>query len=109
MDKNFRIMFLRGSNNHPVGCIAMRLGGNSVAYQVSTLNPVDKFNRRVARQLALGRLLESPFLIQANASNIHETVRSVMQDISRNKSVSNRARICAARWINSAKQSTKFE
>lgn len=101
MSKNYRIMFLRGSNNHPVGCLAMLVTNNQVKYQVSTLNPVDKFDRRVARQLALGRLIENPIEIGMNDTNIHNVVKCVMADIARNNLIPNRAKIAAKKWLSS--------
>lgn len=102
MEKNYRIMFIRGSNNHPVGCLALKFNNGSVDYQVSTLNPVDRFNRPVARQLALGRLLEAPITITTNNSNIHDVVRSVMNHVINNKTVPNRTRKAAANWMRNA-------
>lgn len=58
-----RIMYLRASNGHPVGCVAISLNDRShkpvVTYSVSTLHPNDKFNRSLAREIALGRLNSS--------------------------------------------------
>ena len=103
MEKNYRIMFIRDNSNHPVGCLAMKIGSHSLQYQVSTLNPVDRFNRPVARQLALGRLMEKPIEIAIGETNIHDTVRLVMQHISNNNTVPNRTRKAAVVWIKSGK------
>lgn len=55
-----RIMYLRASNGHPVGCIAIEIERTaicpSVRYSVSTLHPNDKFNRTLAKNIAIGRL-----------------------------------------------------
>lgn len=109
-----RIMFLRdryGSNKgNPCGCLAISLvptGGakarNDIHYQVSILNPVDKFNRSLARQLARGRLQEKPFLIgnvSANAT-MHEITGIVMEAVALNDNLPKRARKAAFNWLTS--------
>lgn len=55
-----RIMYLRAPNGHPVGCVAISVNKvpdkNTVTYSVSALHPNDRFNRSLAREIALGRL-----------------------------------------------------
>lgn len=108
-----RIMFLRQDygfgNTNPVGCIAIELTEptpsakptRDIRYQVSVLNPADKFNRALARQLARGRLLEKPFLISNVPYNvsIHEISEVVMAAIALNVDVPMRARKAAAKWL----------
>lgn len=114
-----RIMYLRknyngdgvpySSNTNPVGCIAIDLsepteGENptrQIRYQVSVLNPSDKFDRKVARQLAKGRLVESPLVIPRVKSDIDMTgvTEQVMLDIAWREELPSRARKAAARWF----------
>lgn len=58
-----RIMYLRAPNGHPVGCVAISVnktpGNPTVTYSVSALHPNDKFNRSLAREIAMGRLVSS--------------------------------------------------
>lgn len=53
-----KIIYLRAPNGHPVGCVAMSYdrANRVVSYQASFLNPRDKFDRYVARNIAVGRL-----------------------------------------------------
>lgn len=62
---NSRIMFLRDANYRPVGCMAISIDSRNhrLNYQYSVLNPVDKFDRKMARHLALGRLVETPITV----------------------------------------------
>lgn len=59
---NHRIMYLRDSDNNPVGCLAYRTitpRGNreTIAFGLSFLNSeVDSANRKAARRVAEGRL-----------------------------------------------------
>jgi len=97
--KDYRVMFLRDTNNHPVGCVAMQLFVDKVYYQLSTLNPNDDFDRRMARHLAIGRLVEAPFTVHVNKSNIHDTVRAVMMHLIGNDALPKRSRLSAKRWV----------
>lgn len=49
------IEYLRDKNRRPIGCV-VALDQDSIG--VSLLNPKDKFNREVARNLAAGRALQ---------------------------------------------------
>jgi len=103
MENSNRIMFLRASNGHPVGAIAIRLvKGKSVAkYQFSVLNPKDNFDRAVARQLALGRLVEKPISVNLpEEANMHDISGAVMADLSERSDVPSRAQKAASLWIN---------
>ncbi len=98
---NYRITYLRSMNGQPIGCLSISLKDSKTAqYQISVLNPLDKFNRKVARQLAIGRLVESPFTVQIpkNASR-HDIMASVMKHIVSHKDLPSRARKAARFWI----------
>lgn len=102
MLNNFRIMFLRDSKKQPIGCIAIKLDDKShkAQYQISVLNPEDRFNRSVARQLAIGRMVESPLsvLIPKNPT-MHEITEEVMLAINSNSKLPARARRSAKAWV----------
>lgn len=104
-----RIQFLRDSKGQPVGCVAIKIktsvgryGGTTlVTYQMSVLNPLDKFDRRMARQLALGRLTEAPLTttIDYPSPSRTEISRAVMEDIKHDPSAPTRARKAAKQWL----------
>lgn len=101
-----RIMYLRDRNYNPVGCIAIKLHRHVeydrqlVEYQVSVLNPLDRFNRATARQLALGRLVEAPLTVRVPADpTIYEISLKVMRDIASDHGQPTRARQAAKRWL----------
>jgi hypothetical protein len=97
-----RIMYLRSDNGHPVGCLAIQLNRHSgqISYALSVLNPKDRFNRPVARQLALGRLLEEPLKVDVNReATMHDISEAVMKDILRYKDAPTRAIKAARLWI----------
>ena len=103
MENSNRIMFLRAPNGHPVGALAIRLvkGKNTAKYQFSVLNPKDQFDRAVARQLALGRLVEKPLTVHLpDGANMHDISESVMLDLSQRKEVPSRAQKAASLWLN---------
>jgi hypothetical protein len=100
---NRRVMFLRNADDRPVGCVVINVDRHNkrIEYQVSTLNPLDKFNREVARLLATGRLVESPFhMWLPNKANMHEISSRVMRHIATNTAVPSRSRKAAKNWIN---------
>ena len=104
MKSGFRTMFLRDEKGQPVGCLAIGLTSKQriVKYQVSALNPIDRFDRKMARLLALGRLVEAPFtavLSDVADINMHQISRDVMMHLASNKEVPSRASRAARRWL----------
>lgn len=97
-----RIMYLRSETGHPVGCMAIQLNRHdgTLSYQLSVLNPRDQFNRAVARQLALGRLLEEPLKVKIDReSTMHDISEAVMKDIVSFKDAPARAIKAAKLWL----------
>lgn len=103
MKAGYRVMFLRDPSGMPVGCLAIGLtrSRKTIKYQVSVLNPVDKFDRKLARQIALGRLMESSYSAPStnNIPDMHQISRDVMQHLSKNEDVPSRASRAAKRWL----------
>lgn len=94
MSNKIRYMYLRDDNDGPVGCLAIKLHRKKhyLEYQLSVLNPADRrhpitgknlpFNRAVARQLAIGRLVENPYnLYLPEEATMNEVSLLVMQDL----------------------------
>lgn len=98
-----RIMFLRNpSNGHPVGCVAIKVNraSKTASYQLSVLNPMDVFERSVARQIAIGRLVEKPLSVKISAdASMHDISHAVMVDIAHFADVPSRAVKAARTWI----------
>ena len=109
-----RIQFLRDSKGQPVGCVAIKIktavgrtaGVTLVTYQMSVLNPLDKFDRRMARQLALGRLVEAPLTttIDHVSPTRREISQAVMQDLREDAFAPTRARKAASLWLRQDKK-----
>lgn len=102
MQNTFRVQYLRDTNNFPIGCLAIKLSDNfaMVSYQVSVLNPRDRFDRALSRQLAKGRLLEQPIEVDLpDDFNMHVITRVVMNDMQNNSSLPTRARKAARYWL----------
>lgn len=101
-----RIQFLRDPNGQPVGCVAIRVRQVTVKrtlieYQYSVLNPLDRFDRRLARQLALGRMVEAPYTTTVHASpSRHDITVAVMENIVSDSSAPSRAVKAAKLWLN---------
>jgi hypothetical protein len=100
-----RIQFLRDAKGQPVGCVAIRVRQVTVKrtlieYQYSVLNPLDRFDRRLARQLALGRMVEAPYTATVGASpSRHDISEAVMENIATDQGAPTRARKAAKLWL----------
>jgi hypothetical protein len=101
-----RIMYLRDKRGAPVGCVAIKLHRHVeydrqlVEYQVSVLNPLDRFNRATARHLALGRMMEAPLTVRVHHEpSMFEVTLEVMRDIATDSVQPTRARQSAKRWL----------
>jgi hypothetical protein len=103
MLKDYRVMYLRSNEGHPVGCLAILVNrkGAALSYGFSVLNPADKFDRKVARQLALGRLMEAPVTVNVMREdlNMHEITRNVMKSLVINRKTPARAVKAAKLWL----------
>ena len=101
---SIRFMFLRDSKGQPVGCIALDIGDfGTGTYGLSVLNPKDKFNRKLAREIAMGRWT-SPvgsrvFPITCQPISMHAISITVMETIMADKTAPNRARKAAKLWL----------
>lgn len=102
-----RVQYLKDENGHYVGCVAIKehpaQDGERTAlveYRVSVLNPADVFDKDVARQLALGRMLEAPYTVRVKASpNLHDVSYAIMKDIVRDPTMPTRAKRAAKHWL----------
>lgn len=103
MKSGYRVMFLRDPSGMPVGCLAIGLtrSRKTIKYQVSVLNPIDQFDRKLARQIALGRLMESSYSAPSTSDvpDMHQISRDVMAHLADNKDVPSRASRAARRWL----------
>lgn len=70
-----RWFYLRNKQNHPVGCVASvrlkDLVAEPVAFALSSLNPKDQWNKKLAREIAINRLkniVDKPWMIRSISS-----------------------------------------
>lgn len=105
-----RFMFLRDSKDQPVGCLAIKLNSttSSLNYQLSVLNPSDKFNRKLAREIALGRLVNAPVELKCADNSMHFITLQIMNDLSKNAKAPARAVRAAKLWISKLSSGQKF-
>lgn len=97
-------MFLRDNQYRPCGCVAITIDrrNHRLSYQYSALNPSDKFDRKIARQLALGRLVETPLHISMRHEgeiSMHRVSEMVMRNLSTSKFAPARAVRAAKIWL----------
>ena len=86
MDTRVRYFYLRDVAGSPVGCIAAMYFAKAkcAKYGVSTRNPQDRFDRKVARELAAGRLAIDPAEVDLTAEetiNYHTITRHILKDV----------------------------
>lgn len=84
LNQEFKIMFIRDSKRQPVACLATKFSRDSgnVYVGMSVLNPCDRFNREMARSLAVGRAITQPVVVKADSSaNAHDISRLIMNSI----------------------------
>lgn len=110
---NTRIMFLRNSDYTPCGCVAISIDrrNHRIDYQYSVLNPLDKFDRKMARHLALGRLVECPIstpLCRNSEVNMHIISEGVMEHLA-NSNAPKRAVRAAKLWRSCQEDSFDFD
>lgn len=85
---NLKIMYLRDKTNQPVGCVAFRRvpsqdGQHLLEYELSVRNPVDRFSRKMGREIATGRLNTHPREIRVpELMSGQEASRQVLRHIS---------------------------
>lgn len=84
-----RFLYLRdwsNPNKHPVGCIVMEVDrdGKKVSYALSACSPSDRFNPKVARDKAAGRLRSAPTVLETEIpDSSHLITRLVMENIAK--------------------------
>lgn len=82
-----RYLYLRDytkPNKHPVGCVAVEIdeAAKKIRYAFSACSPLDKFNSKVARDKASGRLTQHPVVLDGDVPDTHHAVmRRVMEHI----------------------------
>lgn len=104
---NLRVMYLKGKNGTRVGCLVFSVDRktNRASYQLSVLNPLDSFNKEVARQLAFGRLIDCPVTVSvAGAENMHAVAKSIMRSILKSNKAPSRAIKAAKLWLSASKK-----
>lgn len=99
-----RYIYLRDTKQQPCACIAVVYNkkASTVSYALSVLNPRDRFNRKVARDLAVGRLVQkgvSIDLSQVKSINCHVISRQILSDLITWEDLPSRARKSAKRWL----------
>jgi hypothetical protein len=118
MASKIRYMYLRDDKGSPIGCLAIQLHRKKgyLEYQLSVLNPVDRFhpltgkqmpfNREVARRLAVGRLVEEPSSVSMGAKDTMTQISiTVMQHLSGLQGIQpSRAVRAAKAWLRSHSQ-----
>ena len=103
MNNAIRVTYLRDEVQRPIGCVVIQLhrAKGLIDYQYTVQNPRDDFNRKIGRQLAIGRLVEDPISIIINKdADMHDISHAVMSDLLLAKDTPTRAFKAAKSWLN---------
>jgi len=96
-----RWFYLKDENKFPVACVASDKEENMIVFSVSTHNPVDPFDRDVARQVAIGRLTAKKFAgVVTDETGIKE---KIVTKIAASKTLPARAIEAANYWLSQRK------
>jgi hypothetical protein len=76
-----KFMYFR-KDGFPVGCVAYRIKDGVLEYGVSSYNAKDPFDKKVAREVAEGRLNKCPMIIRlSNGARYREVELSIAHNI----------------------------
>ena len=102
-----RSMFLRDKSGTPYGCLAVEVKETEIHYQLSVKNPIDRWDRKRAHEIAVARLTKRPFIVpvimpEKTKFNYFDITYVVMMDLinSHCTEVPGRAVKSAKRWVN---------
>jgi len=101
-----KLFYLHNKNNFPVACVASDLKPDgSILVAVSTYNPIDPFDKRVARDVAIGRLASGRHFFCINASN--NVKARILELIAGSEYIPNRTKVAARLWLKQATEKAK--
>ena len=107
-NSKFRWFYLKDKNGKYVGCVASVPHEDTVAYSTSTLNPVDQWNRKTARSVAIGRLIHEIYEEKTYRSVTAggDVKKTIMEEIATCVDLPTRLKEAARYWL-SPKQQAK--
>lgn len=92
MTTNHKFFYIRNESDFPVGCVVYKQYGYAVMWAFSTHNPKDKFDKKIARDVAMGRLTkhyQTIWLKQEHQSHSSDIMLKILQTIGYNKQIFN--------------------
>jgi hypothetical protein len=116
MNNGVRFQFLRDSKGQPVGCVAIKTidgkahngpgGYCMVEYQFSVLNPLDHFDRTLARDIASHRLEKRSISAGTlpHHPSMHHITERVMEHLATAYPIPSRAKKAAKLWLRTHKE-----
>ena len=102
MTNSTRIIYLRDISYRPVGTLVVSVNRqkNTAEYQLSTLNPADRFDRKEGQLIALRNLVERPITVLLPVCpTMHDVSRAVMTSLSQSDFAPSRAVKAAKLWL----------
>jgi hypothetical protein len=88
--------FLHDKKKWPCAFVASDLGVDGVRFTVSTHNPIDPFSRKIARDVAVGRLYSCRYSVILAGNNVKARI---LQQVAANRFLPTRTRQAAKLWL----------
>lgn len=86
-----KILYVRDKNRFPVGCLAYERLDDEFKFGYSVYNPKDEFNKKLAREVATGRLAKSATSFVSSARD-RECILQALTNLLANTSLPSRFR-----------------
>lgn len=96
MNDNIKIYWMRDEIGNPVSCLATKQMDNVIVYAISTHNPLDKFQKKVGRGIAITRLAGTQAHAIIDGSDVK---KRIMEAIVADTNAPQRARDSAKEWL----------
>jgi hypothetical protein len=97
-----KIFYLRDRTGLPVTCVVSGMKLSGIVFAVSTYNPIDVFSKRIAREVATGRLAKEGGEHLCAGNNVKQRL---VRQIAVNDKLPTRTRLAAKLWLKNAEKS----
>lgn len=104
---NIRYMYIRDEKRNPIGVIVTRKVENYVEVNYSFCSPKDKFDKKIGKKIALGRLETKPAFVCGldEKSNRHSITRDVLASISYVVNLTKKTEKFVQNWLRTHQES----
>lgn len=95
-----KFFYLRDESRNPIGLVASHKVGEWIEFAISTWNPKDKFDKKIAKEVAVGRLKNNDSYLVRGGEKVKTRIMKVLVDPGY-RLMPRKARKAAQLWIDS--------